>query len=116
MTATQNQHFVHAYSNLLVRAWTDKSYAAQLQQDPTNVAKSAHLGVKAGGTVTLDQSGSAQTADLDAQIAAWEAGDQSGKYMLYIPKQPQLGMTSANSSSVGETSYCCCCCPCCTCT
>lgn len=105
--------FVHAYSKLLVQAWTDPSFMAMLQANPYEVAKTAGLNPSPGATVTLkDMAGS---PDVHDQITTWRQGDQSGNYILYVPKQPQLGVQTAGAA-VGDTSYCCCCCPCCTCT
>jgi hypothetical protein len=109
----QDQGFVHAYSKLLVEAWTDPSFRSLLQADPTAAAKNAGLNPKAGGTVTIeDKSGN---ADINAQVQAWREGDESGNYTLYVPDEPQLGVQSG-AGAVGDDSYCCCCCPCCTCT
>ncbi|CAN5259375.1 hypothetical protein BH10PSE4_BH10PSE4_03420 [soil metagenome] len=108
----QDQAFVHAYSKLLVEAWTDPSFKSLLEANPTAVAK--NVGLNPGsGTVTLEAgSGS---PDVTKQIDAWNQGASTGKYILYVPSEPQLGVQSSGDT-VGDTSYCCCCCPCCTCT
>jgi hypothetical protein len=109
----QEQAFVHAYSKLLVEAWTDPSYKAILESNPYEAARNAGLNPVAGATVTIkDGSGS---PDVTSQIQAWKEGATSKNYILYVPEKPQLGVQSAGGS-VGDTSYCCCCCPCCTCT
>jgi hypothetical protein len=111
--SVQDAGFVHAYSKLLVEAWTDPSFKKLLKSNPYDAAKNAGLNPVAGATVTvMDQGGS---PDVGAQIAAWRAGDTSLKYVLYVPDQPQLGVQSADAA-LGDPSYCCCCCPCCTCT
>lgn len=109
----QDQAFVHSYSKLLVETWTDPSFAKLLKSSPYDAARNAGLNPVAGATVTIEDMGG--SPDVNAQIQAWREGDASGKYTLYVPAQPQLGVQSS-SDSVGDTSYCCCCCPCCTCT
>jgi hypothetical protein len=111
--SAQDQSFVHAYSKLLVEAWTDPSFKKLLTTDPTAAARNAGLPFNAGSTVVVQDLAGAP--DIDQQLATWAQGDQSGTYVLYVPDQPQLGMQTA-STTVGDTSYCCCCCPCCTCT
>lgn len=105
--------FVHAYSKLLVQAWTDPSYMKMLQANPYEVAKTAGLNPMPNATVTLQDVGG--SPDVTEQIKIWRQGDTSSAYTLFVPQQPQLGIQSAGAA-VGDTSYCCCCCPCCTCT
>lgn len=108
-----DEGFVHAYSKLLVEAWTDPTFKSLLMANPYEVARNAGLNPAPGATVTIEgQSGS---PDVQAQIDAWKEGATSKHYILYVPDQPQLGVQSSESA-VGDTSYCCCCCPCCTCT
>jgi len=109
--------FTHAYSKVLVNAWTDKAYLSQLLKDPVSVLTQAGLPVKQGGTVEIDQS-MGGSGDINVAVEAWNKGDETGKYVFYLPPQPQLGLeTSAGAAEVAaDTSYCCCCCPCCTCT
>ena len=109
--------FTHNYSKILVQAWTDPAYLAQLQKDPAVLLKQAGLPTKAGATVTIDRQMSGQ-GDINTAVQAWNQGDQTGKYTLYVPPQPQLGLqtSSAAKEVAADTSYCCCCCPCCSCT
>jgi hypothetical protein len=109
--------FTHNYSKVLVNAWTDKNYLALLMKEPATVLTQAGLAVKPGGTVEINQK-MAGKGDINAAVDAWNQGETSGKYVFYLPPQPQFGLeTSAGASAVAaDTSYCCCCTPCCTCT
>jgi hypothetical protein len=109
--------FTHNYSKVLVNAWTDKNYLSQLLKDPTTLLAQAGLPVKPGAQVEVSQSMSGG-GDINAAVDAWNKGADTGKYVLYIPPQPQLGLqtSAAAKEAAADTSYCCCCCPCCSCT
>lgn len=109
--------FTHNYSKVLVNAWTDKNYLSQLLKDPTTLLAQAGLPVKPGAQVEVSQSMSGG-GDINAAVDAWNKGADTGKYVLYIPPQPQLGLqtSAAAKGAAADTSYCCCCCPCCSCT
>jgi len=108
-----SDQFIHSYSKVLVNAWTDPSFLGLLESNPVAVLKAQGLVTKKGATVKIVTDFKPKEANIDDQVKAWEQGDKTGVYTLYIPAKPQLGMET--SSAVGD-SYCCCCCPCCTCT
>jgi len=114
MSATDE--FLHNYSKVLVEAWTDPSFMHLLESNPVAALRMKGLAVPAGATVTLDTKMQG-APDRHAQIAAWEQGHTTRKYILYVPPAPLLGVhTGATGIGRLDTSYCCCCCPCCTCT
>jgi hypothetical protein len=107
--------FVHNYSKVLVHAWTDKAYNAQLHDDPVSVLNEAGFNLPANANVEITSATGAP--DLSAQVDAWNAGESSGNYVLYVPDKPQLGVEeSKDPSGLAQDTYCCCCSPCCTCT
>ena len=114
MSATDE--FVHNYSQLLVHAWTDPSFMEILTSHPVAALRTQGLGVPPDATVTIETRMQG-APDLQAQIAAWEQGHTTKRYILYLPPAPLLGI-HAGTTGIGklDTSYCCCCCPCCSCT
>ena len=115
MNQGQLSQFRHSYSKVLVRAWMDPDFMKQLASDPKAALKSADLSVQPDANVTVDTSGSTQNQDFGKEVAAWEKGQETGNYTLYVPTQPQLGKATPDPALAAD-SYCCCCCPCCTCT
>jgi hypothetical protein len=116
MSASNPQEavFVHTYSKVLVQAWTDASYKKLLKSHPAEALKQYGLTTQKGAKIQIVDkvSGKGNLAD---QWAAWQKGQSTGTYKLYIPSKPQLGQAT-DPGMATETTYCCCCCPCCTCT
>jgi hypothetical protein len=106
--------FVHNYSKVLVQAWTDTNYRSLLESNPAAALSQYGLVTQPGATIkVVEEVGG--SGNLQDQFKAWQTGQTSGSYTLYVPSKPQLGQGS-DPGMATEDSYCCCCCPCCTCT
>lgn len=119
MDTVAQAQFVHNYSKLLVDVWTNKQDFAQLEKDPASILSKYGITIKPSAHVQLEENGkvdaSNATTGLAQQVAAWDQGHLTGKYILYIPKVPQIGI-EPTTNALADTTYCCCCSPCCTCT
>jgi hypothetical protein len=116
----QREEFVSNYAKLLTHAWSDESFADQLQANPQQVLSENGLSVPADANVQIIRDTQGE-GDLDEQVRLWEQGESSGQYKLYVPRTPQVeegelseaeleGVAGAGDTSV---TICCCCSPCC---
>lgn len=125
LTQTARRRFVDAYSHMLLTSWGDEAYAARLSApNPAAAVAEAGIELPPGARVTIvrhtaDQIASAEagSGDLEAQIALYEAGLESGDFVFHVPDTPvldneELDAEDLNAVSAGTT-YCCCCCPAC---
>jgi len=108
------QSFVHSYSKVLVQAWTDSNYKSLLESNPAAALSQYGLVTQPGANIKIVEDVAGQ-GNLTDQYKAWQEGQQTGSYTLYVPSEPQLGQGSDPGMATEDT-YCCCCCPCCTCT
>lgn len=121
MDATERQEFVKGYTKILTNAWSDDSFADQLNANPKQVLSEYGLEVPAGASVEIVSS-TAGDGNLDEQVEIWEKGEESGTYKLYVPEVPQVESGELSEaeldavSGAGDVTVCCCCSPCCTCT
>ena len=124
MDSQARNDFVNNYSRLLTTMWSDESFAELLAASPVEVLSDCGLQVADGARVELVRDGSGEP-DLEAQIAAWESGAETGVYTLFVPASPvietqelseaELEAVSGGGNSGGTNVYCCCtpCCCCC---
>ena len=120
MQDTAKSDFLAGYTRVLTNAWSSSDYADRLIASPKEVLAEAGLSIPADATVTVVRDVVGE-GSLDAQIATWEKGEQTGSFTLYVPESPMIDSTELSESdleavSAGDTTYCCCCCPCCSCT
>lgn len=125
LSSTARRQFVDAYSHMLLTSWGDEAYAARLAAtNPVAAVAEAGVELPSGARVTIvrhtaDQiaSAAAGSGDLEAQIALYEAGLESGDFVFHVPDTPVLDNEDLNvedlSAVSAGTTYCCCCCPAC---
>jgi len=110
--------FISGYTRVLTRAWSDDDFARRLRAQPQAVLAENGLPTGAGTVVEIVRSRDADP-DLEAQIALWDTGAATGRYVLYVPDMPQVEtreLSEADLEAVaGGADTCCCCCPCCSC-
>jgi hypothetical protein len=123
MDDQRRTEFVGAYTQILVTAWSSELFARRLQRDPVPALAEHGLTVPPGSEVVVLEGLSADAEDpsLDAAISTWEAGDSSGRYVLFVPSTPQMhaqGLSDDDLATVvaGYQINQCCCTPCCCCT
>jgi len=111
--------FVQGYTKILTNAWSDESFASQLQDDPKPILAEYGLDVPDDATVVVVAS-EGTDGSVDDQVAIWEEGASTGTYTLYVPVVPAVEageLSDADLEAVagaGDVDLCCCCCPCCT--
>ena len=122
MTPHERAHFVAAYTEILLAAWSSRSFAELLDTDPRVAV--AQFGLDVGDQARIDvrQEISADhgPADLEIAVADWFAGQRSGHYRLYVPSTPQLDVAELDlddleTLAAGHSAAQCCCTPCCSC-
>ncbi|MBD2385981.1 hypothetical protein [Cylindrospermum sp. FACHB-282] len=118
-TAIENQ-FVHNYSKLLIQAWTDRTFMARLEAQPTQVLKEFGIAIPPNARIDIvKQVADPSSASLKVQVDGWKQVEQTGVLQLFVPQQPQLFQQTSSGATefdVQDVTACCCCCPCCTCT
>jgi hypothetical protein len=126
--ATQRAAFISDYAKVVVSLWHDPQFAAQLEADPAAALASQGLTTRPNAKFNIIRAVSG-SGDIDMQITAWERGDTTGEYTLYLPPSEQavhgvqldtqdLEQLRGQQRGVAEaaTDACCSCSPCCTCT
>jgi hypothetical protein len=128
---TQRAEFISDYAKVVVAAWHEPDFTSQLQADPAVVLASYGLTTQPSATFNIVRQPSG-SGDIDIQVSAWERGETTGQYTLFLPSNEQAvqsvhidtqdleslrgqarGFAQAADTTVDA---CCCCCPCCTCT
>src|SRR5437762_13507319 len=89
----QEQSFVHSYSKVLVQAWTDSNYKSLLESNPAAALSQYGLVTQPGANIKIVEDVAGQ-GNLTDQYKAWQEGQQTGSYTLYVPSGPQLGQGS----------------------
>lgn len=123
MEAQERTEFVDAYTRILTTAWSSEEYSARLESNPEEALREQGLEVPAGATVAITRQIPDDAGDpsLDVAVGKWEAGKDSGTYVLSVPDSPQLGTEELSEADLmavaaGVTISHCCCTPCCCCT
>ena len=108
--------FISAYTRILIRAWSDETFADQLIRDPCGALAGCGLQTADGKPVEIIRTGDADP-DLEVQIRLWNDGASSGRYVLYVPDMPVIETKELSEedldSVAGGGNGCCCCSPCC---
>ena len=118
MGQLEKDAFLASYTKVLVSAWTDDEYAQRLDSDPAGALREHGIEVPAGGKLVVTRTipEDAGAPDEDAAIAKWEAGHQSGTYILSVPATPQVDFGELSESDLmavsGGVKVSCCSCPC----
>ncbi len=115
-------HFVAAYTQILIAAWSSELFTRRLQDDPVDAIAEHGLEVPLGAQVSVvdDIAPDHGPANLDVAVDAWAEGRSTGKYVLYVPSTPQMQarwLTDDDLADVvaGYQVNQCCCTPCCCC-
>lgn len=126
LTATEKTDFSTAYLQFLVKTWTDEGFAAKAEGNPREALAEAGLELPADATVELIKhedgaediyaEGLDNKAAMEAQVALFEKGKESGHYRFHVPGTPNLDTEDLNavelSDVAGGFEPCCCCCCC----
>lgn len=110
--------FLASYTKILVAAWTDDEYAQRLGTDPESAIGEFGLEVPDGGTLTITRTipEDAGEPSEDVAIGKWEAGTNTGTYVLSVPQTPQVDLSELSESDLMAVSagwgISCCSCPC----
>lgn len=121
MESQERAEFVNSFTKLLTKAWSDDQFAAKLDNNPKEAAAEVGLTVPAQGEVVIVRDFEGEYSDdhnarIDAQIALWETGKDTGRYELHVPRTPQIDTAELSESELeGVAGGYCCCCPCCCC-
>lgn len=122
MSPDERAHFVSAYTEILLAAWSSRSYAELLDSDPRLALAQFGLVVEDDASIEVRQEISAEhgPADLEVAVADWSDGRRTGHYRLYVPSTPQLDVAELDlddleALSAGYSANQCCCTPCCSC-
>lgn len=121
LSTQQRKSFVDSYSRAVLTSWADEAYVQRLQQDPRAALAEVNLDLPAGATIdvvrhegtSVDQG----SGDLSSQVALYEEGLRTGRFVLHFPETPQIDTSELDTSELTSvsagTEYCCCCCPSC---
>ena len=122
MNADERSHFVSAYTEILLAAWSSRRFADQLATDPLLALAQFGLAVPDAARIEVCQHIRADHGEpsLDFAVAEWEGGVRSGVYRLYVPSTPQMHLAELDLDdlavlSAGYAASQCCCTPCCCC-
>ncbi len=129
MDTTQRAEFISDYAKVVVASWHDPDFSSRLQADPAAALASYGLTTQPQATFNIVRQISG-SGDIDIQVNAWERGESSGEYTLFLPPNEQAvqsvhldtqDLESVRSRAAGiaqaaDTTLCCCCSPCCCCT
>ncbi|MET9634293.1 hypothetical protein ABZX92_43250 [Lentzea sp. NPDC006480] len=110
--------FVAAYSRVLSHAWSSDEFTERLLDQPKQVLNENGLETPADAAVEIVRARDSDP-DLATQIALWESGFATGRFVLYVPDMPQINTQdlwdSDLDSMAGGAGACCCCSPCSSC-
>ena len=118
MTQLEKDEFLAAYTRVLVGAWTDDDYARRLDSDPAEALREQGIEVPTGGKLVVTRTipDDAGAPDEDAAVAKWNAGRETGVYILSVPATPQVDFGELADSDLvsisAGLSVSCCSCPC----
>jgi hypothetical protein len=127
--ATQRATFISDYAKVVVSLWHNPQFSTQLNSDPAAALASCGLATKAGAKFNIVRRVSG-SGDIDQQVNAWERGETTGEYTLYLPPSQESvqsvqldtqdleelhGHKGGVAQAASDVDVCCCCTPCCTC-
>lgn len=111
METADRQTFIQNYGKLIVRTWAEPDYLESLENNPVPAIREEGLPIPDDAQVRVMVLEPTGKGEVDDQIEAWEKGELTGKYDLFIPKRPE---TMPSGAMAAGGTYCCC--PCCCCT
>lgn len=104
MELHERVEFVTAFTRLVTNAWLDEGGAARLEENPKAAAAEVGLTVPENGEVVVvhDREGAFGEGRswIDAQIALWESGMDSGRFELHVPCTPQIDAIDLRESEL----------------
>lgn len=128
MDTTQRAEFISHYARTVLAAWHEPDFNSRLNSHPAATLAAQGLTTKPNAKFNIVHQVSGH-GDIDIQVNAWERGDTTGEYTLYIPSSEAAvqgihldaadeaafradtqGGVAADATSV---TLCCCCTPCC---
>lgn len=126
LTDTEKTDFSTSYLQFLVKTWTDEGFAARAGSNPREALAEAGIELPADATVELVRhagesgdnyaEGLDNRAAMDAQVALFEKGQESGHYRFHLPGTPDVDTAQLDAVELSEVSGgaepCCCCCCC----
>ncbi|WP_018157116.1 hypothetical protein [Demetria terragena] len=108
-----------AYTQVLLKSWSDDEFNARLDADPKGAAAEAGLAIPDNVSVTVvrheapsDSSDEAQDAIVDQQAALIDQGIAKGAVELHVPESPAIDGADLTSGELQATAagVCCSCC------
>lgn len=113
--------FVGGYTRAVINAWSNEEFAATLESDAKAALAEVGIAIPDGATVQVDRSDPSpeeeSSRNIEQQVALYEQGQATGKYVFRIPSSPQVETEELSEQDLaGVSGGGCCCCPCCCCT
>lgn len=115
----EREEFVRTWGTVLMRSWEDDDFKSRLHSDPRAVLTDAGMDLQDDAEIMLETPPADAGPDLDRQIALYEEGRESGRYVFYVQESNQLQTqeiseqelegVAAGASSSSIISCCCCC-------
>lgn len=124
MNEDDKNQFLEAYTNLLVKSWTDEEFSALIDSDPALALSQSGLSVPDGASVVVWRHIASDAPDpsIDGAVDLWELGNTTGTYMMSIPPASEIPGEELSEAELEEIAAGfklsingCCCCPCCCC-
>ena len=130
MDTAQRAEFISDYAKVVIAAWHEPDFNSRLQGDPAAVLASFGLTTQPRATFNIVRQPSGG-GDIDIQVNAWERGEHSGEYTLFLPPSEQSvhsaqldtqdleelrARRGGGVAQAADVTVCCSCCPCCCCT
>jgi hypothetical protein len=99
--------FIKNYANLVARTWVDDAYRQLLLSDPVTALANAGLPTVAGAEViVLEHKIPGVAGSIDGQVEEWLTGNQTGRYVLYLPMKPDNANVTQGGAG-GDVIGCC---------
>jgi hypothetical protein len=114
--AINRKQFITNYANMVAKTWVDDSYRQLLLRDPVNTLTAAGIPTVPGAQVIVVENKITGVGKVEDEVDAWIEGNQTGKYLLWLPIKPDDVNLSGGGPDSAEGGWCCCCTPCCSCT
>jgi hypothetical protein len=111
----KSDEFIDCYTRLLTQVWSSEEFSRRLDDDPGSVLSETGLETSPSATLEIVRDGVAD-ADLGRQIDLWSQGFSTGRFVLHVPRLPQLDVRELSDADLGDLAggaSTCCCSPCC---
>ena len=92
MNEDDKNQLLEAYTNLLVKSWTDEEFSALIDSDPALALSQSGLSVPDGASVVVWRHIASDAPDpsIDGAVDLWELGNTTGTYMMSIPPASEM--------------------------